>query len=410
MEYIVSERFYEEVDKAVDTFLREEDGRKITVIHHNDADGICSAALHKVMLDELNVEYEFICVEKVYPEIIEKIHTERHGIFIYTDLGGLASKIIAEKTKDGCHSFIIDHHPAKNVEGDNITILDPELAGISGDMFISASTLNYIFAQRVTEKIKDFAYIALLGSVGDYHDRYGGVLGFDRYVLDECVSLGQVEIRIEGMKERYFVKKFDEYADIFSRRLTTLGSVGYLKKGYVDGMHACFEGFNDKMMKKVDKLEEVKHKKFRAEIERLSDEGLNQSDNVQWFTVEKRFNPMGVKTIGEFCQQIKDMSFINPLKYLIGFQDIPDVIPDLGKLRWNGVKVSARAPSTLERMILNGKVPGYDFLIPKASDLVGGYADATHKIAAATVIDKGKEEDFIHAMEEVLKNEDFKAC
>ncbi len=409
MEYIVSERFYDEVDKAVNVFLKEEDGRKITVIHHNDADGICSAVLQKVMLEELNVEYEFICVEKVYPEIIQKIHSERHGIFIYTDLGGLASRIIAKETRDGCHSFIIDHHPAKDVDGNNITILDPELAGISGDIFISASTLNYIFAQRVTEKIKDYAYIALLGAVGDYHDRYGGVLGFDRYVLSECVSLGQVEIRIEGMKERYYIKKFGEYADPFSRRLTTLGSVGYLKKGYMDGMRACFEGFDSKTMRKVKKLEEIKQKKFQREIERLSN-GLNETEKVQWFNVENRFSPMGVKTIGEFCQQIKDMSFTKPLKYLIGFQDIPDVIPDLGKLSWKGVKVSARAPSTLERMILNGKVPGYDFLIPKASELVGGYADATHKIAAATVIDKGKEEDFVYAIEEVLKNEDFKAC
>lgn len=410
MEYIVSKRFYDEVDKSVKAFLKEEDGRKITVIHHNDADGICSAVLHKVMLEELSVDHEFICVEKVYPEIIEKIHSERNGIFIYTDLGGLASGIIAEKTTDDCHSFIIDHHPARDVKGENVTILDPELAGVSGDMFISASTLNYIFAQRVTEKIKDYAYVALLGAVGDYHDRYGGVLGFDRYVLDECVSLEQVEIRIEGAKERYYVKKFGEYADIFSKRLTTLGSVGYLKKGYLDGVRACFDGFDERMMRKVDKLEEVKHRKFREEIERLGSEGLNETEKVQWFSVENRFSPMGVKTIGEFCQQIKDMSFVNPLKYLIGFQDIPDVIPDLGKLTWDGVKVSARAPSTVERMILNGKIPGYDYLIPKASEIVGGYADATHKVAAATVIDKGKEEEFVNAMEEVLKNEDFKAC
>ncbi len=409
MEYIVNGRFYDEVDRAVKTFLKEEDGRKITVIHHNDADGICSGVLQKVMLEELNVDYELICVEKVYPEIIDKIHRERDGIFIYTDLGGLASGIIAEKTKEGSYSFIIDHHPAKDVQKNNVTILDPELAGISGDVFISASTLNYIFAQRVTDSIRDYAYVALLGAVGDYHDRYGGVLGFDRYVLSESVSLEQVEIRIEGMKERYCIRKFGEYADVFSKRLTTLGSVGYLKKGYLDGLKACFEGFDEKTMKKVEKLEEIKQKKFRDEIQRLGN-GMNETENVQWFSVDKRFDPMGVKTIGEFCQQIKDMSFINPLKYLVGFQDMPNTIPDLGRLEWEGVKVSARAPSTLERMILNGKVPGYDFLIPKASELVGGYADATHKIAAATVIHKGKEREFVSAMEEVLKNEDFKAC
>ncbi|HDN74045.1 MAG TPA: phosphoesterase, partial [Archaeoglobus sp.] len=109
----------------------------------------------------------------------------------------------------------------------------------------------------------------------------------------------------------------------------------------------------------------------------------------------ERFSPMGVKAVGEFCQQIKDMSFIDDSKYLVGFQNMPYVIPDLGKIDWNVVKMSGRAPTSLERKIFLGEALGLDVLVPKASELVRGFADATHKIAAATVIEKGLEENFV---------------
>ncbi|WP_456369438.1 DHH family phosphoesterase [Geoglobus sp.] len=405
MDYIVDEKFNRLIDEVADRFLKKENGEQVTVIHHNDADGICSASILKAMLEGINANFELICVEKVYPAVIRKIHEGREGIFIYTDLGGLASHVIEQHTGENSVSFIIDHHPAKLTDGDRVYILDPELAGVSGDVFISASALNYLFARRVWPGIEDYAYIALLGAVGDYHDRYGGVLGFDRYVLNEAVRLGQVTIRLEGVRERYFVEGFEEYADVIARRLTILGAVGYLERGYSDGVDACFNGFSEKTLSKVERLERMKEEKFREEIERLMNEGMNETEHVQWFSVGNRFDPMGVKVIGEFCQTIKDMSFIRPTKYIIGFQNIPPVIPDVGEIDWRGVKVSGRTPSTLERQILGGKMPGFDVLIPKASEIVGGYADATHKIAAATVIDLGKEEKFVMAMEEVIRDE-----
>lgn len=410
MDYIVDERFNRLIDEVAEKFLKNENGDPITVIHHNDADGICSASILKAMLEGIDTDFELICVEKVYPAVIEKIHENREGIFIYTDLGGLASHVIERYTDKDSVSFIIDHHPAKLADGERVYILDPELAGVSGDVFISASTLNYLFAKRVWPEIENYAYIALLGAVGDYHDRYGGVLGFDRYVLNEAVRTGQVTIRLEGVKEKYMIEKFGEPADVIARRLTILGAVGYLEKGYRDGVNVCFNGFNQKILDRVERLEKMKEEKFRKEIERLMDEGMNETEHIQWFSVGDRFDPMGVKTIGEFCQAIKDMTFIKSTKYIIGFQNIPPLIPDVGRIDWRGVKVSGRTPSTLERQILNGRMLGFDVLIPRASEIVGGYADATHKIAAATVIDLGKEEEFISAMEEVLKNESPQAC
>jgi hypothetical protein len=46
-------------------------------------------------------------------------------------------------------------------------------------------------------------------------------------------------------------------------------------------------------------------------------------------------------------------------------------------------------------------MPGLDVLVPEASEAVGGFADATHKIAAATVVERGKEEAFVKAFDRI---------
>ncbi len=402
MEALINGEFFKLVDRVAED-LKNYRGT-VTIVHHNDADGICSAAILLKLFELLDCETEFVCIEKVHPKIVEKIHNGREGeIIIYTDLGGLAAEMIDQINSGRCKVYIIDHHPAKGIESEHVFVLDPELAGISGDIFISASTLNYIFCCRISDEMKKYAYLAVIGSVGDYHDRTGGVLGFDRFALDDAIHQGLVKIKIEGVKERYYVEFFEQYADVIAMRLTTLGAIGYEERKYRDGIKACIEGFDEKTIKDVERLEKMRIERFEKEIEKLKDGGLKFGRHVQWFHVYDDFSPMGVKAVGEFCQLIKDMSFVDENKYLIGFQNMPNFIPDLGKIELNAVKMSGRAPIPLERKILSGKAPGLNYLIPKASEVVGGFADATHRIAAATVIERGKEEEFVKAFDKLVQ-------
>lgn len=134
---------------------------------------------------------ERICIEKIYPEIIRKIHQGRGGqIIVYTDLASLAAESIHKIDAGRNTIYIIDHHPAKSIESYNVFVLDPELVGISGDTFISASTLCYMVSRYIMHEMYEFAYLAVVGTVGDYHDRSGGVLGIDRYALQEAIHAG----------------------------------------------------------------------------------------------------------------------------------------------------------------------------------------------------------------------------
>jgi hypothetical protein len=313
--------------------------------------------------------------------------------------------MIDEVNAGRCTVWIIDHHPAKPIESDTVFVFNPEIFGISGDTFVSASTLNYLLSTCIHEDMRNYAYLAVIGAVGDYHDRSGGVLGFDRFALDEAVDMGQAKIKIEGHRERYFIEFFDEFADVVAQRLTTLGVVAYEKKGYAKGVKACFEGFDEKTIEEVEKLSEMRDRKFEEAIEMLRGGGLKVEKHTQWFHLEDMFSPMGVKAVGEFCQKIKDMVFVKEDRYLLGFQNCPKYIPDIGEFAWDVVKLSGRVPILLERKVLTGEAPGLDVLIPAATEVVGGVADATHRIAAATLIDRGREEEFIMAFEEAVEEE-----
>ncbi len=405
MESYLNKEFFEWVEQVAER-LKEYEMSEIVVVHHNDADGITSGAILSHLCECLDRETERICIEKVYPEVIKKIHEGREGqIIVYTDLAGLAAEAI-DKIDAGRNTvYIIDHHPARAIESENVFVLDPELAGISGDTFISASTLCYLVSRAMTEEMNKFAYLAVVGAVGDYHDRSGGILGIDRYALHEAIHEKQAKIMIEGHRERYYIPFFGEYADVIAKRLTNLGVVGYEVGAYRKGIEACINGFDEKTIEEAENYEELKTAKFHEAIEYLKEGGgLRLEKHTQWFHLEDMFSPMGVKAVGEFCQQIKDMTFIDENRYLIGFQNIPKEIPDLGVIELDASKMSGRVPQILERKILSGDSPGFDYLVPKASEIIGAFADATHRIAAATVVKKGTEKEFIKVFERLVES------
>ena len=377
--------------------------RDVYIVHHNDADGICSALILTISLMREGKEVRRYCIEKVHPKIIERIHEDKEDdVIIYTDLGGLALDTIAKIDAERNYVFLIDHHPAVRVESERVVELDSELLGISGDLFISASSLAYMVARGINEKNKDLAYLAVVGAVGDYHDRYGGVLGIDRLSLEEALRMGQAKIKIEKMRERYYIVPLKNYAGDVARAFTNLGVVGYLERGYDIAVECTLSGNVDEAVEKGEEYEKLKEEKFRTMIEKLKDGILRRETFVQWFHARDDFYPMGVKAIGEFCQVTKDMSFFDEDKYIIGFQNFYNYIPDLGEIDLNAVKVSGRTPIPLERKVLRGDMPGLDYLIPEASKAVGGFPDATHKVAAATLIERGREEEFIKAFDELV--------
>jgi single-stranded DNA-specific DHH superfamily exonuclease len=50
--------------------LRRVRPREITVVYHDDPDGLCSAAVTKTALEREGLKVKTFCLEKVYTEVI----------------------------------------------------------------------------------------------------------------------------------------------------------------------------------------------------------------------------------------------------------------------------------------------------------------------------------------------------
>jgi single-stranded-DNA-specific exonuclease len=133
-------------------------------------------------------------------------------------------------------------------------------------------------------------------------------------------------------------------------------------------------------------------------MERLRLNGISRDGNIQWFDVENRFYPLGLKAIGIFCSEIARTDWVDRDKYIVGFQDVPRENPYLGEFDWDETKASLRVPPDLHRAIAEGLAPPLSEIVPIASEQAGGISDACHRYSAACTVGKKKKAELIRSL------------
>jgi single-stranded-DNA-specific exonuclease len=381
-------------------------GRDVTLVHHNDADGLTAGAILETALNRDKYKVKRIALERIHPPIVERIHDLAAGNpVLYTDLAGRAAPTICEVNRDRSFTLILDHHPAEESTSDKVLNLSSERFGLSGEDEISAATAATMFATVLSDKNLDLRYLGVIGAIGDSHDRGGKLISYNREALVDAVERGDIAIKsISDEKEEYALTRFGGEIPLtpFSKSLTVLGAAGYAMGGPEIAIRACFQGQNAEYVDKLSEMNSLKEQMFTKVLTKLKSGGLKITPHHQWFVVGNGFAPMGVKIIGEFCMDIRDEQFMDPSKYIAGFQDMPTEVPGLGTFEWDLAKVSMRVPTPLGQMIIEENMPGLDWLLPEAAEKVDGTIDACHGYAAAALIPHGREEELIEVMDELL--------
>lgn len=387
--------------------LKQWPEKTVQVFHHNDSDGLTSGAILTRALERHRFNVKRFCLEKPYPAVLRKVYEQEGKLLVFADFAGRIAPLLSELNRSRNLTLILDHHVAEASTDPRVINLDPDLFGLKGDRDISGSTTCYLFARTLDPVNRDLAAIATVGAVGDGFFVDGALVSENREAALEAVQQGKIEIRKHGTGEQYFLTtskgpincvEFGDYLDI-------LGGVGYYQKGPDMGVRVCLEGPSPESDRMVEKLKAVRTKVFNDEITRLKSGELKQAPHIQWFHVEKRFFPMGVKMIGAFCDAIRETNLIDPNKYIAGFQIIPDEIPGFEPIKFNEVKISMRVSPYMEGEIRAARAMGLNILLPEATTRLGGFSDACHSLTAATTVAIGKEEKLIDEMEKIIIGE-----
>ncbi|MEN6486437.1 MAG: hypothetical protein ABFD98_16300 [Syntrophobacteraceae bacterium] len=386
--------------------LESRPNRRVAIFHHNDTDGLTSGAILRRAFERKGYGVDRFALEKPYPPVLEKVLAREGEIVIFADFAGRIAPMISRLNAGRNLVLILDHHVAEPVDDPCVHNLDPDLFGLKGDMDISASVTCFAFAQVMDPGNVDLAHIAALGAVGDEFFLDGKLVNENRRAALEAERQGRLKIaENEGGESYTFVLPGGEVPGVeWSEYMETLGGVGYYSGGPDIGVQVCLEGFSEKSDRAYAEFKRLKDAVFDEEIRRLKAGEMHRTDHIQWFHVHERLSPMGVKMIGAFCDLIKKMDFIDPGRYLAGFQRIPDVIPGFGAVALNQVKISMRVSGVMEEWIRSGKAMALNRLLPDATSRVGGFSDACHSLTAATTIEVGKEESLIGEMERILES------
>ncbi|HEX7343785.1 MAG TPA: DHH family phosphoesterase [bacterium] len=387
--------------------VRQWPEKAVQIFHHNDSDGLTSGAILTRAFERQGFKVQRFCLEKPYPAVLRKVYEQEGKLLVFADFAGRIAPLLSELNHGRNLTLILDHHVAEASTDPKVHNLDPDLFGLKGDRDISGSTTCYLFARTLDPVNRDLAHIAAVGAVGDGFFVDGQLVSENREVALEAVQQGKMEIRKQDHGEQYLLTTAKGQIPVieFGDDLDILGGVAYYQQGPDMGVRVCLDGLSDEAERRVNELKAIRTKIFNEEIARLRSGELKQAQHIQWFHVEKRFFPMGVKMIGAFCDAIKDTNLIDPRKYLAGFQIIPDEIPGFEPITFNEVKISMRVSPFMEEEIRGARAMGLNILLPEATNRLGGFSDACHSLTAATTVAIGKEEKLIEEMEKIIQGE-----
>jgi hypothetical protein len=376
--------------KAVEAVseLRRLKPAQVFIVHHDDADGLSSAAVAKTTLEREGFQAQMFCLEKVYPEVVEDLHKSRGRAILYSDIGSAHADLISDANAGRNLTIILDHHHnPPDIADASVFDLNLERFGFEGDTEFSGATCNYLFARTVNHVNVDLAYLALVGS----REIPRGMVGLNKTALDEAVK--NDVIVADGKRLR--IPKLRTSVDDMFAKLQILGAVGYYEGGPELGVQACLTGITPEIKAKAEAWEERRKKVNKRLLGWLFKQRLKETANLQWFDSGDMYKGMGTKVIGQFCSFLSyQMRLIKPDKYILGFMNVQREVPGWsGKLRQALVKISIRTPKTLQELIDAGKMRNAVDLADKAAQGFG-MADG-HKYAANVVLPADKKEVFL---------------
>jgi single-stranded-DNA-specific exonuclease len=231
----------EDARRLADILRRQ---KKVKVVTHIDADGICAGAIASLALERAGIGCDVEFVKQLDPETVEKLRAAVQpsspgtrppapedlfdllksssprttasavvygpGTLIwFTDLGSGQLDLLK-----GIDCVISDHHTPSG-ESD-IPSVNPHLHRLSGALELSGAGAAYLVAREMDEANRDLAALAIVGAVGDMQDgQYCKLTGLNRDIMEDGKTAGvldwAVDIRFFG-KETRPVHKMLQYS------------------------------------------------------------------------------------------------------------------------------------------------------------------------------------------------------
>jgi RecJ-like exonuclease len=444
----------ERIAKIIKSVIKQ---KNVKVISHNDCDGLISASIIAKMLLRENVNFELRIVKQLTSDVIKSLAVNETDFIIFTDLGsGQLHQL--QSILDRTQVLILDHHEFVELKHLNLFHLNPLLFGEE----VSSSVVCYLLAKSMNIKNVDLIDLAIVGAVADEHDEKWELKGLAKKILAEAETMGRISVekglRFYGRNTRPIHKSLAYTFDPFipdisgseSNALQFLAELGIdvkqdgdwkkmrdlsleeqrklataiiLERLKIDHSDAS-DIFGD-IYSLTGKPEDIQDTREFATLINACGRTGNQDVairiclgdlsvlNRSWDILEKyrKLISDGLNLLLENGSMVLSTSFGS---YLLAGNRIPDTLigaitsiilnsnlvdtnkPVFGFAETEGdkIKISARSPKNLKQISMRD-------VIVSATKAVGGEGGG-HKHAAGGLVPKGKEDEFIKIVDNLL--------
>lgn len=169
--------------------------KKVKVVAHIDADGICAGAIASLALDRAGIGCEVEFVKQLDPETTSKIHSSEGELVWFTDLGSGSLELLK-----GLDCIITDHHTPSGPSA--IPSVNPHLHGLSGALELSGAGSTYLVARQMDGANLRLSALAIVGAIGDMQDgQECRLTGLNRQIMEDGRRAGVLDWAIDL---RYF--------------------------------------------------------------------------------------------------------------------------------------------------------------------------------------------------------------
>ena len=179
---------------------------KICLVHHDDTDGCCSAALFSIMIHNLIGDYPLLFpvtgIENVNSKLFYHLRMANPDHVFVFDV------TVNPKTFDSFKGFILDHHVFFNIEDrENMTYLNPRIFEKKDENVTPTSYMTYKILKGFSPSEK-VAWIAAIGITEDHRVNIcKDVFGDVKKETPELIKIE--EISQENIERSFFGELWD---------------------------------------------------------------------------------------------------------------------------------------------------------------------------------------------------------
>jgi single-stranded-DNA-specific exonuclease len=177
-----------------EVFKLARSGKRILIVTHIDADGLCSGSIVFAALMRKGANVTLRTVPDLDLKVISDLAFQRWDFYIFTDL---ASTLVKDLEKVFSGKFLVlDHHQIPPEDSQSSSVVNAWLYGFDGGKEVCSSTMAYFFASSLDPTNDDLSSLAVVGALADRQDAGPGrsLIGLNRSAVDVAQARGLLSV------------------------------------------------------------------------------------------------------------------------------------------------------------------------------------------------------------------------